>query len=214
MDAKLSCLIYGLVGVIFGGLALTVPDSVLYLFIRVFWLLIILGIVMCVLIAISSSPEESFFWFLCSAALLVVGIVSAFFPNTLALIFVLVVAVLAFYAGYSGGSVALTKPHSKYILIASVIIASIILMYLFVSYIPAMGKEMVMTVVGTFALVLGVFAVVMGVSIKEMPVVPVSPHVLVLNTTCKFVKKNVESGTVPATNERQTPADSKDKPSQ
>ena len=102
MDAKLSCLIYGLVGVIFGGLALTVPDSVLYLFIRVFWLLLVLGIIMCVLIAISSSPEESFFWFPCSAALLVVGIVSAFFPNTLALIFVLVVAVLAFYAGYSG----------------------------------------------------------------------------------------------------------------
>ena len=214
MDAKLSCLIYGLVGVIFGGLALTVPESVLYFFIRIFWLLLVIGIVMCVFIAISSSPEESFFWFICSAALLVIGIVSAFFPNTLALIFVLVIAVLAFYAGYSGGSVALTKPHSKYILIAGVIITSFILMYLFMSYVPAMGKDMVMTVVGTFALVLGVFAIVMGVTIKEIPIVPASPHVLVLNTTCKFVKKNIENGTVPATNEQQTPADCKDKPPQ
>lgn len=212
MDAKLSCLLYGLIGVIFGGLALIVPDAVLYFFIRIFWLLLVVGIVLCVFIAISSSPDESFFWFVCSAALLILGIVSAFFPNTIALIFVLVIAVLAFYAGYSGGSLALSKPHSKYILITSAVAASFILMYVFLHYVPAMSADMVMTVVGTFALVLGVFAILMGVTIKEIPAVPLPPHVLVLNT-CKFVKKPADGGTPPA-GDNKSSGEIKDKPSQ
>jgi uncharacterized membrane protein HdeD (DUF308 family) len=182
MDAKLSCLLKGLIGVIFGGLALVVPGTVLEFFKGIFWLLLVTGIVFCVLIAITSVAEESFLWFLFSAGLIVVGIIEMLFPNFLSFIFVLVVAVLAFYAGYSGISFALTRPRSKYYLVASVIVSSLILLYIFITFVPAMSAVIIMTVVGTFSFVLGLFAIVMGLTIKEGEAAPVPPHVLILKT--------------------------------
>jgi uncharacterized membrane protein HdeD (DUF308 family) len=182
MDAKLSCLLKGLIGVIFGGLALVVPGTVLEFFKGIFWLLLVTGIVFCVLIAITSVAEESFLWFLFSAGLIVVGIIEMLFPNFLSFIFVLVVAVLAFYAGYSGISFALTRPRSKYYLVASVIVSSLILLYIFITFVPAMSAVIIMTVVGTFSFVLGLFAIVMGLNIKEGEAAPIPPHVLILKT--------------------------------
>ncbi|MGB8220251.1 MAG: hypothetical protein WCE46_07710 [Methanoregula sp.] len=182
MDAKLSCLLKGLIGVIFGGLALVVPGTVLEFFKGIFWLLLVTGIVFCVLIAITSVAEESFLWFLFSAGLIVVGIIEMLFPNFLSFIFVLVVAVLAFYAGYSGISFALTRPRSKYYLVASVIVSSLILLYIFITFVPAMSAVIIMTVVGTFSFVLGLFAIVMGLTIKEGEAAPIPPHVLILKT--------------------------------
>jgi uncharacterized membrane protein HdeD (DUF308 family) len=182
MDAKLSCLLKGLTGVIFGGLALVVPGPVIAFFTGIFWVLLVTGIAFCVLIAITSHAEESFFWFLCSAGLLVIGIIETVFPKSLSLIFVLVIAVLAFYAGYSGISSALTRPRSKYYLVAGVIVSSLVLLYLFISYVPAMSSIIVMTVVGTFSFVLGLFAIVMGLTMKEGEAAPLPPHVLILKT--------------------------------
>jgi uncharacterized membrane protein HdeD (DUF308 family) len=180
MDAKLSCLLKGLIGVIFGGLALVVPGPVLEFFTGIFWVLLVTGIVFCVLIAITSHAEESFFWFLCSAGLLVIGIIEMLFPNFLSLIFILAVAVLAFYAGYSGISFALTRPRSKYYLVTGVIVSSVILLYIFIRFVPAMSDILIMTVVGTFSFVLGLFAIFMGLTVKEGEAAPVPAHVLFL----------------------------------
>jgi len=90
--------------------------------------------------------------------------------------------VLAFYAGYSGISFALTRPRSKYYLVASVIVSSLILLYIFITFVPAMSAVIIMTVVGTFSFVLGLFAIVMGLTIKEGEAAPVPPHVLILKT--------------------------------
>ena len=182
MDAKLSCLLKGLIGVIFGGLALVVPGPVLAFVTGIFWVLLVTGIVLCVLIAITSHMEESFFWFLCSAGLLVIGIIEALFPNSLSLIFVLAVAVLAFYAGYSGMSSAPTRPRSKYFLVVGVIVTSVVLLCLFIYYVPAMSTIILMTVVGTFSLVLGLFAIFVGLAMKEGAEAPVPPHVFILST--------------------------------
>lgn len=182
MDAKLSCLLKGLIGVIFGGLCLVAPGPVLAFFLGIFWILLITAIVFCILIAITSHAEESFFWFLVSAVLLIIGIVSTVFPDSISLILALAVAVLAFYAGYSGISLALTRPKSKYLLIGGVIVSSIILLYLFLTYISSMSSYLILTVVGTFALVFGLFAVIMGLYMKEDIVAPVPAHVLILKT--------------------------------
>jgi uncharacterized membrane protein HdeD (DUF308 family) len=190
MDAKLSCLLKGLIGVIFGGLALVVPESVLVVFKGIFWVLLVTGIVFCVLIAITSVTEESFFWFLCSAGLIVVGIIEMLFPNFISLIFILAVAVLAFYAGYSGISFALIRPRSKYYLVTGVIVSSIILLYIFIGFVPAMSNHIIMTVVGTFSFVLGLFAIAMGLIVKEGEAAPVPPHVLFLKT-CGLPVKSV-----------------------
>ncbi|MDD1702374.1 MAG: hypothetical protein LUQ31_05285 [Methanoregula sp.] len=182
MDPKLSCLLKGLIGVIFGGLCLVMPGPVLSFFLGIFWILLITGIVFCILIAITSHTDESLFWFILSAGFLVAGIVSTMYPEIISLLFALAVAVLAFYAGYSGISLALTRPKSKYILIAGVIVSSIVLLYLFLTYVASMSSHLVLTVVGTFSFVFGLFAIVMAFHIKEGITAPLPPHVLILKT--------------------------------
>jgi len=182
MDPKSSCLLKGLIGVIFGGLCLVVPGPVLSVFLAIFWILLILGIVVCIFIAISSPPEEAFFWFLVSAAFVVIGVLSMIFTTIMSLVFALAVAVLAFYAGYSGVSLALTRPKSKYLLVGGVIISTIVLLGIFTYYVPAMSASPIMTIVGTFSFVFGLFAIAMAFHIKERIVEPVPAHVLILKT--------------------------------
>ncbi|MEN6396923.1 MAG: hypothetical protein ABFC78_10630, partial [Methanoregula sp.] len=182
MDPKSSCLLKGLIGVIFGGLCLVVPGPVLSVFLGIFWILLLLGIVVCIFIAISSPSEEAFFWFLLSAALVIVGVLSMIFTTLMSFVFALAVAVLAFYVGYSGISLALTRSKSKYILVGGVIISSIVLLGIFRYYVPAMSANFIMTVVGTFSFVFGLFAIAMAFHIKDKIVEPVPPHVLILRT--------------------------------
>ncbi|MGA2104685.1 hypothetical protein [Methanoregula sp.] len=182
MDAKLSHLLKGLTGVIFGGLALVVPAQVLAFFTGVFWILLIGAFILCIIIAITAHADESIFWFLCSAALLVIGIVEMLFPETVSLIFVLVVALLALYAGYTGIMYALTRPHSKYLMVIAAIASSVVLFLVFITYVPAMRSFFIMTVVGTISLVLGLFAILMGLSIKEGEILPVTPRTFIIRT--------------------------------
>jgi len=211
MDAKLSCLLKGVIGVIFGGLALIVPGPVLSLFLGIFWFLLIAGIVLCVFIGITSPAEESFFWFFCSAVLLVVGIISIVFQNLIALLFVLAIVVLAFYAAYSGISLALTRPRSKHFLVAGVIISSLVLLALFIRFVPAMSETILMTVVGTFSFVFGLFAILMGISMKENTVAPIPPHVLIFKT-CGLSVKSTGTETSSANIPDQSGVKPNDKP--
>jgi len=188
MDAKLSCLLKGLAGVIFGGLALVVPGPVLAFFTGIFWVLLIAGIIICALIAITSLTEESLFWFLCSAALLVIGIIEMLFPSSLSFVFVLAIAVLAFYAGYTGISCALTRKETKHYLVGAVIASSVILLYIFLTFVPAMRAFIVMTVVGTISFVLGLFAIFIGITLKEGDEMPVPPHTFIINS-CRLPTK-------------------------
>jgi uncharacterized membrane protein HdeD (DUF308 family) len=182
MDAKMSCQLKGLAGVIFGGLALVVPGPVLAFFTGIFWILLVTGLLLCILMAISSTLEESLFWFICAAVLLICGIVEALFSSLVSFIFVLAVAVLAFYAGYTGIACALNRRQVKYYLVGSVVAASLILLFIFLTYIPAMRTYPVMTVIGTISFVLGLFAIAMGITVKEAEEVPASPRALFLES--------------------------------
>jgi uncharacterized membrane protein HdeD (DUF308 family) len=211
MDAKLSCLLKGLIGVIFGGLALIVPGPLLSVFLHVFWILLVTGIVLCGLIAITSQAEESFFWFLCAAVLLVAGVVSTIFQDLISLLFALAIAILAFYAAYSGISLALTRPRSKYYLVAGVIASSLVLLGFFIYYVPAMSATLVMTVVGTFSFVFGLFAILMGFSMKEDAPAPVPPHVLIFKT-CGLPVKSAGTVTPPTGTPDQSGGQTDEKP--
>ncbi len=182
MDPKLTCMLKGLGGVIFGGLCLVLPEPVLAFFLGIFWILLILGIIACIFVAISSHSEESFFWFMAAAILVIIGIISMLFANFISIVFVLAVAVLAFHAGYSGISLALTRPKSKYLLVGGVLTGSICLLVIFLYYVPAMSSHLVTTIVGTFSFVFGLFAIGMAFNIKEKIVEPVPPHVLIFKT--------------------------------
>jgi uncharacterized membrane protein HdeD (DUF308 family) len=183
MDAKLSCLVKGLISVIFGSLALIVPDPLMGLFLRIFWFLVIAGIVLFGFLAITSPADESFSWFILSFVLIVIGIGSVVFSDLVRIIFLLAIAVLALYAGYTGIAVALTRPGSKYLILGGVATAVIVLLALFFTYVPLFGENPVMTVIGTVLLVFGFFVILLGLQIKEGMDIPVPqakdlPHII------------------------------------
>jgi uncharacterized membrane protein HdeD (DUF308 family) len=175
MDAKISCLIKGLIGVVFGSLALVFPDPLLATFLALFLVLVGAGLVICVFLAITSQKEESFFWFIIGTGFLIVGIGSLIFAWLVAILFLIAVAALAFYSGYAGISLALSRPKVKYILIGGAFVIGIILLTLLITYIPAMSTHLILTVLGVFALVFGLFSIFMGWSIKEGEEVPQAP---------------------------------------
>jgi hypothetical protein len=186
MDAKMSCLVKGLIGVIFGSLAILVPDLTLTTFLALFWLLVAAGLLVCIFLAITSPGEESLFWFIVATGFLVVGVVSFIFTGFVAILFLLAIAALAFYSGYSGISLALTHPKTKYLLIGGAIVVGLVLLFLLYRYVPALTSNPILLVIGTFALVFGIFSILMGWSIKdpnqkapELPIIKVNtclPH--------------------------------------
>ena len=91
MDAKISCLVKGLIGIIFGGLAITVPDPTLAIFSALFGVIIVAGLIICIFLAITSHSEGSLFWFLASTVLLIIGIVSFIIPDLVTILFVIVI---------------------------------------------------------------------------------------------------------------------------
>jgi uncharacterized membrane protein HdeD (DUF308 family) len=176
MDAKLSCLVKGLISVIFGGLALIVPDPLMELFLRIFWFLVIAGIIVFGFLAITSPGEESFFWFMFSFALIVVGIGSVVFSDLARIIFLLAIAVLALYSGYTGIAVALTRPGEKYFLVGGIVVAVIVLLALFFGYVQPLRQNPVMTVIGTILLVFGFFVVILSLRMKKGENIPAPPN--------------------------------------
>lgn len=172
MDAKLSCLVKGLIGVIFGFLAIAIPGPTLATFLALFWVLIGLGLIICVFLAITSHSEGSLFWFLAATVFVIIGILSLIFSGLVTIIFLLAIAVLAFYSGLSGITLALTRPKSKYYLIGGTFVIAVILLILLVRYVPVTLSNPILTILGVFSLVFGLFSILMGLYIKEEPPAP------------------------------------------
>jgi hypothetical protein len=89
MDTKLSCYVWGIVGVIFGMLALLFPEQLQDSF---YWFFLVLtGVVILVFLflAITSKSEESLFWFGLSAGLLLLAVISSLVPGIVEIVFLL-----------------------------------------------------------------------------------------------------------------------------
>ena len=172
MDTKLSCLVKGLIGVIFGSLALLVPELTLNTFNTLFLVLVGLGLIVCIFLAITSHSEGSLFWFLAGTVLVIVGICSLIFKDIVAILFLVAVAALAFYSGLEGILLALTRPRSKYYLIGGTVVIAIILLILIIKYVPSLVYDPILMVLGVFSLVFGMFSILMGIYFKEEPVRP------------------------------------------
>jgi uncharacterized membrane protein HdeD (DUF308 family) len=161
-DKKTSCLIRGVTGVIFGVLALMLPEITLGIFYGLFWALIILGIALFVFLAITSRGDDSILWFGLSAGLLIVGVISIINSSFMAIIFILLIAAIAIYNGFTDIALALTHPRTKYILIPGMILAGLILLGGLFYYYPGFEKNLFLSIVGTFALSFGFFSVMLG----------------------------------------------------
>lgn len=156
-----------MIGIIFGLLALLVPEITLVTFYALFWVLLAVGIAGFLLLAITSKSDDSMFWFTLSAILLAIGVASFFAHDIFANIFVLLIAGVAVYSGFSDITLALTHPKTKYMLIPGMFIGGGALLGVLIYYFPAVSKYLLLTVLGTFALVFGLFSILLGWYIQE-----------------------------------------------
>lgn len=169
LDSKTSCLLRGIVGVIFGLLALLLPNALRSAFYYFFWALIVLGMVFFVFLAITGRGEESMLWFGMAAALLVAGLLSIMFAELVEYLFILLIAAIAIYNGFTDITYALEHPKTKFILIPGMIITAIVVLVILLYYFPALFVQLFLSVLGTFALVFGVFSLALGFSGTDAP---------------------------------------------
>ena len=167
MDTKMSCLIQGAIGMVFGLVALLVPEITLTTFYAMFWVLLAVGIAGFLLLAITARSDESMFWFGLSAALLVMGAISFFAQFVVAIIFLLLVAGIAIYSGFFSITLALTHPKTKYILIPGMFITAGVLLGALIWYFPLVKENIILTVLGTFSLVFGLFSLLLGWYVRD-----------------------------------------------
>jgi uncharacterized membrane protein HdeD (DUF308 family) len=172
LDSKTTCLLRGIVGVIFGFFALLFPEEVTLGFYGLFWILIGLAMVLFLFLAITARGGESMLWFGLSAALLVVGVISFMVTKFVAVVLILIIAAVAIINGFTDITIALEHPKTKYILIPGMIITAIVLLGLLFYYFPGFETNLFLSVVGTFALVFGLFSVILGFYKTEEPVRP------------------------------------------
>jgi uncharacterized membrane protein HdeD (DUF308 family) len=186
MDTKLSCYIWGVVGVIFGIFALLFPEQLQDSF---FWLFLALtGVVILafLFLAITSKGEESLIWFGFSAGLLLLAVISFLVPNIVEIVFLLLIAGIVFYNGFTDIVLALKRPRTKYILIPGMFLSGVALLAILLRYIPHMSQHLVIVTLGSFALVFGLFSIIIGYYQKE-DVEPALPEVQ-QGKTCQIKK--------------------------
>jgi uncharacterized membrane protein HdeD (DUF308 family) len=171
MDTRLSCLVWGIIGIIFGFLALLFPDPEMMLATFYVIFLVVIGLVITVFLflAITSTSDESMFWFGLSAGLLILAVLSFLAQLIFAIIFLLIIAGIAFYNGFTDITLALTHPRTKYILIPGMFIAGIVLLAALLWYFPVLSNNLVVVIIGNFALVFGLFSILMGYVQREEP---------------------------------------------
>jgi uncharacterized membrane protein HdeD (DUF308 family) len=169
MDTRLSCLIRGIIGVIFGVLAVLFPGLLLEPFYWMFLLLAGLAIVVLFFLAITSRGDDTMFWFGLSAVLLVVVVLSFMVQQFVNFIFLLIIAGIAFYNGFTDITLALAHPKNKYFLIPGMFIAGAILLAGLLWYFPALTEHLLLVILGTFAFVFGLVSILMGIYQKEIP---------------------------------------------
>ena len=166
----MSCLIQGIIGIAFGLLALLAPDITLATFYALFWVLLAVGIAGFLLIAITARSGDSLFWFIMSAVLLVIGAFSFFAPFFVAIIFLLLIAGVAVYSGFTDITLALKHPKTKYLLVPGMFIAGGVLLGVLIWFFPIVSKnpvQTVLTVLGSFALVFGLFSIILGWYVQD-----------------------------------------------
>jgi uncharacterized membrane protein HdeD (DUF308 family) len=161
-DKKTSCLIRGIVGIIFGFLALTLPEITLGTFYGLFWIVIVLGIALFGFLAITGKGDESILWFGLAAVLLIAGVLSIIISGFIALLFILLIAAVAIYNGFTDITLALAHPKTKYILIPAMILTGFAFLAILFYYFPGFEKNLYLSIVGTFALAFGIFSVMLG----------------------------------------------------
>jgi hypothetical protein len=164
MDTRLSCFLWGIIGVLFGFFALLFPDPEMMVatFYGMFLVAATFAIVIFLLLAITSRSDESLFWFGLSAGFLIIAVLSFLARGIVGIIFMLIIAGIACYNGFTDIALALTHPRTRYFLIPGMFLSGAVLLVGLLWYFPVMAQNLVIVILGTFALVFGLFSILMG----------------------------------------------------
>jgi hypothetical protein len=104
-----------------------------------------------------------------AAVLLVVGLLSLMVKELIEYLFILLIAAIAIYNGFTDITLALEHPRTKYILIPAMIITAILILAALFLYFPGFVNYLFLSVVATFALVFGIFSIVLGFYNTDVP---------------------------------------------
>jgi hypothetical protein len=175
LDTKTSCLLRGILGVVFGFLALMLPDPVKFTFSTLFFVLIAIGMAIFLFLAITAKSDGSMLWFGLSAVLLIIAIISTFVVDIAGILLILLIAAVAIYNGFYDITLALTHPKTKYLVIPAMVLSAVALLCIFYLYFPNYRNHLDISIVGTIAFVFGIFSIGMGYYKPEYPEVEAEP---------------------------------------
>ena len=152
----------GILGIIFGIIAVALPGFALGALFTIFGLFIIAAGIIAFLFAVTSHDKDSSLWFWFSLGILALGLLSVLFPEVIAFSFAIIIAGWALITGIVDLERCITGSRYYYYLFGGMTGTFIVLLLALFYFIPAWRENYLMTTFGTFAFVFGVFSLVIG----------------------------------------------------
>jgi len=156
----------GILGIIFGIIAVALPGFALGALFTIFGLFIIAAGIIAFLFAVTSHDKDSSLWFWLSLGILALGLLSVIFheviPGVIAFSFAIIIAGWALVTGIFDLERCITGSRYYYYLFGGMTGTFIVLLLALFYFMPALRENYVMTTFGTFAFVFGVFSLVIG----------------------------------------------------
>jgi uncharacterized membrane protein HdeD (DUF308 family) len=152
----------GILGIIFGIIAVAIPGFTLGTLFTIFGLFIIAAGIIAFLFAVTSHPKDSSPWFWISLFILGIGLLSVLFTKVIAFSFAIIIAGWALVTGIFDLERCITGSRYYYYLFGGMTGTFIVLLLALFYCIPVLRDDYLMTTFGTFAFVFGVFSLVIG----------------------------------------------------
>jgi uncharacterized membrane protein HdeD (DUF308 family) len=152
----------GILGIIFGIIAVAIPGFTLGTLFTIFGLFIIAAGIIAFLFAVTSHDKDSSPWFWISLGILALGLLSVLFPEVIAFSFAIIIAGWALVTGIFDLERCITGSRYYYYLFGGMTGTFIVLLLALFYFIPVLREDYLMTTFGTFAFVFGVFSLVIG----------------------------------------------------
>jgi uncharacterized membrane protein HdeD (DUF308 family) len=157
----------GVLGIIFGTIAVAIPGFTLGTLFTIFGLFIIAAGIIAFLFAVTSHPKDSSLWFWVSLGILALGLLSVVFSQAIAFSFAIIITGWALVTGISDLERCITGHRYYYYLFGGMSCTFIALLFTLLYFVPALRADYLMTTFGTFAFVFGIFSLVIGVMIIQ-----------------------------------------------
>jgi len=152
----------GILGIIFGIIAIAIPSFTLGTFFTIFGLFIIAAGIIAFLFAVTSHPSDTSAWFWISLGILALGLLSVVFSEVIAFSFAVIIAGWALVTGIFDLERCITGSRYYYYLFGGMSASFILLLIAILYLLPSLREQYLMTTFGVFAFVFGIFSLAIG----------------------------------------------------